>query len=180
MAKQLVLAYFDAEGSADSAVEAIKAWDKAEKEIKLGAIGVLVKDEQGKVKTHKLGKRHTGTGAVLLGVAAMLSGGLTVLGGAVLGGLVGFFFHKGLGMKKDDIARLSTHLDGGKAAVGVLAKEEMAQAIAAKLTELGGVVETYEVSEEAEAHVEEAVAEIEEAVSEAGDEAADAAEAVPA
>jgi hypothetical protein len=37
-----------------------KQWDKASEEIKLGAIGVLVKDDKGKIKTHKLGKRKTG------------------------------------------------------------------------------------------------------------------------
>lgn len=167
MSKQLVLAFFENEGSADSAVDTIKQWDKAEKEIKLGAIGVLVKDEKGKVKTNKLGKRKTGAGALLFGVAATISGGLTVVGGAALGGLLGFFYRKGLGMSKEDLARINSHLDGGKAAVGVLAKAEMASAIAAKLTELGGVVESYEVSEEAEEHIEGAVAQVEEEIAEA-------------
>ncbi|MGL4649673.1 MAG: hypothetical protein ACRC1H_09725 [Caldilineaceae bacterium] len=179
MSKQLVLAFFENEAAADAAVAAIKAWDKADKEIKLGAIGILAKDDKGKVKTQKLGKRKTATGAILFGVAGMLSGGITILGGAVFGGLVGFFFRKGLGMSKDDIARISGQLDGGKAAVGVLAKTEEAAAVTAKLAELGGVAESYEVSDEAEAHVEEAVEAIDEAVAEAAD-AADAAEVAAA
>ena len=114
MAKQLVLAFFDNEAAADAAVEALKQWDKATKEIKLGAIGVLVKDDKGKIKTHKLGKRKTGTGAVLFGLAAILTGGASLLAGVVFGGIVGSFFRKGLGMSKDDLARIDGELDGGR------------------------------------------------------------------
>jgi len=147
--KQLVLAFFENEAAADAAVNAIKGWDKASKEVKLGAIGVLVKDEKGKIKTHKLGKRKTGGGAVLGVLAAVLTGGISLLGGAVAGGILGAFFHKGLGMSKDDLARINTELDGGKAAVGILAKPDEAAGVTAKLAELGGKPETHEVSDEA-------------------------------
>ena len=146
--KQLVLAFFDTEGQADSAVSELKQWDKASKEIKLGAIGVLVKDEKGKIKTHKLGSRKTGTGAVLFALAGVLSGGITVVGGAVIGAIFGSLFHKGLGMSKEDLARIGGELDGGKASVAVLADSQEAAAISAKLAELGGRPETHEVSEE--------------------------------
>jgi hypothetical protein len=39
-------------------VNVIKQWDKASRDIKLGSIGVLVKDDKGMVKTHKLGARQ--------------------------------------------------------------------------------------------------------------------------
>ena len=147
--KQLVLAFFANEATADEAVNAIKGWDKASKEVKLGAIGVLVKDDKGKIKTHKLGKRKTGGGAVLGVLAAVLTGGVSLLGGAVAGGILGAFFHKGLGMSKDDLARINSELDGGKAAVGILAGADEAAGVTAKLAELGGVPETHEVSDEA-------------------------------
>ncbi len=146
--KQLVLAFFESEAVADYAVDQVKQWDKASKEIKLGAIGVLVKDDKGKIKTHKLGKRKTGTGAILFGLAAVLTGGATLLAGAVFGGVVGSFFRKGLGMSKDDLARIDGQLDGGKAAVCILAASDEAAAVTAKLAELGGKAESYEVSEE--------------------------------
>jgi hypothetical protein len=149
MAKQqLVLAFFENEGQADGAVDSVKQWDKASKEIKLGAIGVLVKDDKGKIKTHKLGARKTATGAVLFGLAAILTGGMTILGGALFGGIVGSFFRKGLGMSKDDLARISGELDGGKAAVAILVAPDEAAAVSAKLAELGGRPETHEVTEE--------------------------------
>jgi hypothetical protein len=149
MAKhQLVLAFFANEAAADEAVNAVKQWDKASKEIKLGAIGVLVKDDKGNIKTHKLGARKTGTGAVLFGLAAVLTGGASLLAGAVFGGIVGSFFRKGLGMSKEDLARIDGALDGGKAAVCILAAPDEAAAVSAKLAELGGQPESHEVSEE--------------------------------
>ena len=153
--KQLVLAFYANEEAADQVVKEIKQWDKASKDIKLGSIGVLVKDDKGKVKTHKLGARHTTTGAAAGVLAAVLSGGVSLVGGVVLGSLVGAFIHKGLGMSKDDLARIGGELDGGKAAVALLAASDEAAAVTAKLKELGGVVETHEVTEEA---LEEAVA----------------------
>ena len=154
--KQLVLVYFGNEGAADEAVNAVKQWDKATKEIKLGAIGILVKDKDGKVKTHKVGKRNTGVGAILGVIAAVLSGGISLLGGIVGGGVIGALFHKGLGISKDQMAKIDGYLNDGKAAVGVLVKADEVEAVTTKLTELGGMAaESYEVSEEV---VEEAVA----------------------
>jgi hypothetical protein len=171
--KQLVLAFFESEAAADAAVDEIKKWDKASKAVKLGAIGVLVKDDKGKIKTHKLGKRKTGTGAVLFALAGVLSGGISVLGGAVVGGILGSFFHKGLGMSKDDLARIDSELDGGRAAVGVLAKPKKAVGLADKLAELGGEPESHEVTDEALEHVETAAeAEVEEDEEEEETEAA--------
>jgi hypothetical protein len=153
--QQLVLAFFANEAAADQAVTEIKAWDKASKEIKLGSIGVLVKDDKGKIKTQKAGARHTKTGAAAGVLAAVLSGGVSLVGGVVVGSLVGAFIHKGLGMSKEDLARIDAELDGGKAAVAVLAASDEAAAVSAKLAELGGTPETHEVTDEA---LEEAVA----------------------
>jgi hypothetical protein len=167
MAKQMVMGFFENEAAADAAVAAIKQWDKANKDIKLGAIGILVKDAEGKVKTHKLGKRKTGTGAVLFGLAAVLTGGASLLGGAIFGGIVGSFFRKGLGLSKEDLARIDGDLNDGKAAVAVLVNEDEAAAVSSKLIELGGVSETHEVSD---AVVEEASAAAEEAPEEPDEE----------
>ena len=104
--QQLVLAFFDTETAADAAVEALKQWDKATDSIKLGAIGVLVKDAKGNIKTNKLGSRKTGTGALIFGLVGLLSGGMTVVGGLIFGAIAGSLFHKGLGMSKDDLARV--------------------------------------------------------------------------
>ena len=184
--QQLVLAFFADEAAADQAVDALKQWDKASEEIKLGAIGVLVKDEKGEIKTHKVGKRATGKGAktfaVLGVVAGVLSGGITIVGGlvggAILGGVMGSFFHKGLGISKEDLARISTELDGGKAAVGLVVPGDEAATLTAKLTELGGQPETYDVTDEAVEQAEAAAAtDAPEAAADAPEAAADAPEA---
>jgi uncharacterized membrane protein len=157
--QQLVIAFFENEEAADEAVNEIKQWDKNREDIKFGTMGVLVKNDKGKIKTHKLGKRKTGTGAVLGALAGVLSGGLTIVGGVVVGGVLGAFFHKGLGLSKADLARFNDDLDGGKAAVCVLAEPDEAATAFNKLVDLGGMAESYEVTaetlEQAEAAVEE-------------------------
>jgi uncharacterized membrane protein len=153
----LVLAFFDSEDLADKAVVELKDWDKASDDIKLGAIGILVKDEKGNIKTQKLGSRAGGKGArtgMILGViAAILSGGVTLLAGIVYGaaggGILGSLFHRGLGLSKDQLDKIGKELDSGKAAVGVLAAPAEVYAVSAKLKDLGGKPETYEVSNEA-------------------------------
>jgi hypothetical protein len=81
-----VLAFFDSEDAADQAAKALKDWEKATEYMKVDAIGVLVKDENGEVKEHKLGKRAgkkgMGVGVALGVVAAIPTGGASLLGGA--------------------------------------------------------------------------------------------------
>jgi hypothetical protein len=129
-------------------VESLKAWDKASSDVKLSAIGVLVLDEDGAVKTRKMGSRSgmkgAGIGLVLAVVAPP-----TLLAGVVGGGILGHFHHKGLGLTVEDRERIGAELTGGKAAVGVLATAEEAGAISGKLAELGGTVEAHDVTDEA-------------------------------
>jgi uncharacterized membrane protein len=146
--KTLVLAIFDEEASADTAAEALKNSGVAHHD----AIGVLALDEKGKVKTHKVGKRSVGLGIGIGLVLALLTPiGLVV--GLVGGGLLGALHHKGLGIDPADRERIGSELQGGKAAVGVLAPVSEAKFVADKLTELGGVAETHDISDE---HLEEA------------------------
>jgi uncharacterized membrane protein len=158
--QQLVIAFFENEEAADEAADEIRKWDKGRGDLEFGTIGVLVKNEKGKIKTHKLGKRKTGAGAVLGALAGVLSGGLTLIGGVVIGGILGTFFHKGLGLSKADLAKFNEDLDGGKAAVCVMAKPTEAASAFNKLVALGGVAESYEVTEEAQEHAEAAAEEM--------------------
>jgi hypothetical protein len=57
-------------------------------------------------------------------------------------------------LSKDDLTRIDSELDGGKAAVGILANPDEAAGVSAKLAELGGVPESHEVSDEALEQVE--------------------------
>jgi uncharacterized membrane protein len=169
MAKsQLVLSFFENEAAADAAVENLKKWGKAGKEIKRDAVSILVKDEQGRVKEHKLGKRKTG--ALAGALVGVLSGGVTLVGGAIVGGILGAFFHKGLDLSKEDLARIDGELSSGKAAVVILAKPKEVEDVTAKLTKLGGTTEAHKVLDEA----------VEQAVNAASAEEPKAEEPVPA
>ena len=145
---QLVLGIFADEAAADTAVGSLKGWAAASPEVKLGAIGVLVVDEDGQINEHKLGQRSTKKGAGIGLVLAVIAPP-TLLVGLVGGGLLGHFHHKGLGLSAEDRARIIGELTGGKAAVGVLAPLDEATLITSKLTELGATVEVHEVSDEA-------------------------------
>ncbi len=153
---RLVLAFFESEAAADTAAKRLADWAKTNPYARLGAIGVLVRDADGEIKTHKLGPRETRKGAgvgVALGiVAAAASGGFTLLEGVAFGGLggggVGYLFKKGLGMTEEDAERIGARLDQGHAAVGALALPEQEDGITRKLEELGGEPEVHEVSDE--------------------------------
>jgi uncharacterized membrane protein len=145
---ELVLGIFPNEADADSAVDKLKTWDKLSEEVKLGAIGVLVVDETGQIKEHKLGGRSTKTGAGI-GLVLAVVAPPTLLVGLVGGGVLGHFHHQGLKLSDDDRTRIGAELAGGKAAVGVLVPAGQASAVTAKLTELGGTAEVHEVTDEA-------------------------------
>ncbi len=147
--KELVLGFFENQAAAENAVKELQAWDKAVDGIKFDNIGVLVKDSKGKVKANMQGPRRTGVGVLLGALAAVLTGGIGLVAGVLLGGVLGHFVHKKMGMSKDDLARIGKELDGGKAAVGVLVNENEAKAVTSWMTTLGGKPETHSVEEDA-------------------------------
>jgi hypothetical protein len=146
--QQVIIGIFENEEAADTAVQSLKTWDEESVDIKLDAIGVLVLDDKGQIKEHKLGQRSGGKGAGIGLVLAVIAPP-TLLAGVIGGGVIGHFHHKGLGLSQADRERITANLAGGKAAVGVLAPTVDAVPIEAKLKATGGTVETHDVSEEA-------------------------------
>jgi uncharacterized membrane protein len=145
--QQVVLSIFDDEAAADAAVEALKAWVD-ESVIELDSIGVLVLDDKGQIKEHKLGQGSGGKGAGIGLVLAVIAPP-TLLAGVIGGGVIGHFHHKGLGLTQADRERIIAELEGGKAAVGVLVDTVDSVPIVAKLKTLGGTPEVHELSDEA-------------------------------
>ena len=144
--KQVVLAVFDDEAAADAAVNQVKSWDKATDEIKLSSIGVLVMDDRGKIKTHKMGARSTGKGAGIGLILVMLTP-VGLVAGTVGGAVLGRLHRKGLGLDESDRNRITGELQQGRAVVGVLAPQDQATMIKDKLTELGGDAEAHDTEE---------------------------------
>ena len=137
--KRLVISIFDAERDADEAAAALRRTGAVFDE----AIGVLVLDEHGKLKTHKVGATSGGRGAVagaVLGLLGPIGLGVGAAGGALLGKL----HHKDLGLEDADRDRLGAALRGGKAAVGVLADPDELVAVESILVERGGETNAHE------------------------------------
>jgi hypothetical protein len=145
----VVLAIFNDEASADMAAASLRESGVAKRD----AIGVMALNDRGELKTDKVGKRSVGKGAGI-GAAVALVTPVGLAAGLIGGGLAGALHHKNLGLSEADRDRIGAELEGGKAAVGVLAPLEEANFVSDKLADLGGAPESHPVSDEAlqEAH----------------------------
>ena len=141
--KTMVLAIFKDEASADTAAASLKDSGMTRGD----AMGVLVLDENGKIKADKVGKRSWGKGAGIGAVVALCTP-VGLAAGLMGGGLLGALHHKNLGLDEADRDRIGAELEGGKAAVGVLTPVSEATIVADKLADLGGAPESYPVSGE--------------------------------
>lgn len=146
--KKLVLAIFDNETSADSAVESLKQWDKEDKKINMSAIGVLALDENGQLKAQKMGRRSTRKGAAIGTVLAVVTP-IGLAAGIVGGGLAGALHRKGLGLNDEYRDMIANELMDGKAAVGVLSEPADSDQIMDWMVQLGGKPESHTLSSEA-------------------------------
>jgi uncharacterized membrane protein len=140
--KRLVISIFDAEAEADAAAAMLRDRRVTSND----AIGVLVLDEHGKLKTHKVGTTSGGKGAAAGAVLGLL-GPIGIGVGAVGGALVGKLHHKDLGLEDADRERLSEALHGGRAAVGVAVDPEDLVAVQSLLIDRGGETEAHEFDE---------------------------------
>lgn len=154
--RNLIITYFPSREEAERKSEALREWDKDRGDVKLGGMGIITLDENGKLKTNKVGARAGGTGAkwgtILGATAGILSGGITLIGGAVVGlaagAVAGALFHKKIGMEDEDKERLVRHLQDGGAALAVMVDDEEIEATKFQLLSLGGSVENYLVPDE--------------------------------
>ena len=144
----VVIAMVKDQDTAKANEKALKKWDKGDKDLKLGNIGWIYK-KKDKVKTHM--ERDAGkggeTGAAIGIIAGVLSGGLTVVAGAVgagaIGAIGGDFFKKSSDLTKDEVQKIGKSLDGGQVAMIVTCTEDDVKATSAELTKLGATVTSY-------------------------------------
>ena len=107
----VMIAFFADQAAAESAIEGIKNWDRINDHFELGTIGTI-RREGDKIKTD-VGRR-TGkgakVGAVVGVIAAVLTGGasliVTAVGAGAVGGALGHFFKKSAGLTKEEIAEI--------------------------------------------------------------------------
>jgi hypothetical protein len=92
----------------------LKAWDKRDNDIKLSSIDVLVLDEKGKIKTHKLGSRSVGRVPDRLLLAVSPRRPCSPVSSAAAASA----FHPGASASRPSAIERSP-ATGGKAAVGV-------------------------------------------------------------
>jgi uncharacterized membrane protein len=160
----VIIDYFKGADKADDAADSLKAWDKDNDDVKLGGIAILTWQD-GKMKTRKVGTRDSKKGAgwgTALGVTAgILSGGVTLVGGAlvgaVAGGATGALFHKGIGLSDDDKSQLEDKLKDGGAALVVMASDGEVQATKTFLNGLNeGEVQDYQVPDDSAQKLDEA------------------------
>ncbi len=148
--ENVVVAIFEDRAAAETAIERLKEWDKASEDIKLGAIGLLYK-EDGQVKTavNRQSGRGAKVGALVGVIAGVLTGGLGLLGGAAVGGLaggtLGTFFSRSLQLNEAECNALGMQLDMGKAAVVVTCDEYEVTPTRLNLEHAGGVAKVYVV-----------------------------------
>ncbi|MFN2141957.1 MAG: DUF4332 domain-containing protein [Candidatus Promineifilaceae bacterium] len=189
----LVVAYFENKAAAEKAADGLKQWDKADDDIKLGAIGVITLDKQsGKINVDEIGQRNVKSGALwgtAIGAAAgLLTAGLALIPGAIIGaavgGGIGALDHKSLGMSDEDVQNMAAKLRDGGVALGVMCDGFEVDATTAKLSDLGGSAEHFSVQDEAAEAITSAAAAqkaatsaIEESVSESAEDVAKAVDA---
>jgi uncharacterized membrane protein len=156
--EEAVIAVFDDATQAEQAAHDLIGWDKANDDIRLGAIGLLTRKSgewgAAEVETRNFSSRNTGKGAKVgmgLGVlAAALSGGLTLIptaiAGAIGGGAVGSLSHKGLGVSDEELQLLAKDLDGGRAALLVMCDEGEVSATTEYLRAAGGRPQSHPIN----------------------------------
>lgn len=129
--QKLVWAIFEGKNDSEAAIAEMKSWDKASKDIKLGAIGAVYKTKKGKIKTKKYGSRNFGKGAgvgAVLGVLGAALPAVTLVGGLVAGTIagatVGLFNKKSLGLSNADLKQISDSIQGDQVLLLALADDE--------------------------------------------------------
>lgn len=153
---ELIIAYFPTPDEAHAAGKEMQEWDKDLKHFELGAISILTIDDKGKLKEDKVGARAGRKGAkwgVIAGAAlGILSGGLTLVGGAIVGlaagAIGGSLFHKKIGMTDEDQTKLENHLKDGGAALAIMMDPEEMEAVVYQLKQLDADVATYNIPQE--------------------------------
>ncbi len=151
--EHVVMAFFSSRDAAEMAANALRDWDHANKDVKLGAIGIIYKEE-GEIKTQVPGRAGRGivVGAVV-GVMAAALGPAMLLGavatGGTLGAVIGAFLKQSVNLDEAALAQIGAQLDAGKVGIVVAVDDFEMAPTAQQLASAGGAVQQFEVPPEA-------------------------------
>lgn len=154
--EQVIVAFFDAGEAADAAGKSLMQWDEANDDIKLGALARLTLSDKDEVEAKRFTQSKTKRDALIGGaiglVAGVVTGGLTLLGGALIGGGLGAGYGaatKGtLGLSEDSLADIKEQLGAGRAALVVLCDSFEVESTKDQLRQAGGDPRSFGVSVE--------------------------------
>ena len=163
----VVIALFDDEFAARQAADALRNWDKERNDIRLGGCGVIV-EKNGRLRTHvgRWGGHEARVGAAIGVIAAVFSGGLGLVGGAVAGsvtgGAIGSFFRHARHLQERDFEIIMEALHAGNGLLLAACNSDELNDTAEQVKVLGGHVSAWELpagtlDETAEAMVDAAV-----------------------
>jgi uncharacterized membrane protein len=152
--EQVVVGFFADATAADHAAEALRNWDKANDDIKLGTMGRITLGEDGKVDAKRYGAARAGRGALVGGAIGILAAGVTgglsllagALGGGALGGVAGKLTHGSLGLTDEAANQVKQHLTDGGAALVVLCDDFEVESTMEQIKAAGGEAQGFGVS----------------------------------
>ncbi len=152
MHRQLVLAIFDDEVSADAAAEGLNWWadgEAAEKMIDLHRVQAMgVRERAGTATSRPRSSAQEASGrGPGSDSSSRTSTPVGMAAGIIGGGILGALHHKALSISNDDRERLGRELQGGKAALGVMTDKTSAAVISSELASLGGTIEIHELDD---------------------------------
>ena len=153
---QLVVSVFDNIMKAKQAQKDIELWDEAQAAVKLGGSAIIYKDTvDGKIKHEQSAKFDWKKGALIGLLLVPLTGGLLL---PVFGAAAGLATTWLKGIKREDIDKIASQVNAGKAALAVLCDEYEMPMVSAELTRLGGTTITgYKIPDKTAVDVQNAV-----------------------
>lgn len=152
--EQVVVGFFADAAAADHAAAALRSWDKDDDDIKLGAMGRITLGADGKVEAKRYGVARAGRGALVGGAIGILAAGVTgglsllagALGGGAIGGVTGKLTPGSLGLTDDAAEQVKQHLRDGGAALVILCDDFEVEPTMSHIRELGGEAEGFGVA----------------------------------
>ena len=149
-ASQTLVANFDSFELADAAAKFLRAWEKAQPDIKIGTLSLICETDEGELKVRHYGPRNTLQGAVTGVILGMFVGRLVglpfaqgmVVGGA-LGAVAGTLSMRQPELSPEEQSTLTTDLAHGKAALVIPIARGPVEDVAAEIEKLDGEVKEY-------------------------------------